>query len=1088
MSARLLRSALAFGALVALTGCPQCAPDLVAGGVAPLTIRNVGAMVTLVNADDNCGFASADVLGAPVITGSTGSEGTIAFTVTDCEIDLGDKAVDVGEPDCKDKVNTATGKITISATRVVGGILTGKPESPIVPGGPDAVTITITKATFDNFSVVNPSSDASLTMISGGISAVVSPRLAASSPESATAGACAIATPNVSFSDVKYDEGTLLHVASADNNFDVDVAGSNLKAQNGKKGDDENTLSGDITVFGSEQKIDQDLDPDFDAGDFADSYSCTPDLSSPESFECADLNPRLADGAARLSVKMLGTIAGLIEADTTCGFSSNAVLTTPTVAGTVGGDGSLTFTVTNCVLTFAALTALSEDCNGDATEVVGSVTVSGTKVVSGHLSGNAENPVIPDSDQPAAVTLSAVIDAPEGFSVGSTADNNTLKVTGGTLTGVVRPRVYVGADTGVCSVSSPHAGFDDVTWTDGAMLLTSDSGSFGLILTADLDAANGTSPSGTNELTGTVHLGDTDYTVPSDGAGLNPTFDAVAFDEAWQCDPDLADPAVTGAACTGRLAPRVAGGVAALSARAFGTTVSLVDGNTSCGFSSAAVAAGTVTFDGNVGDDDVTATFTLPAAGCTITLPAGFEAPPDCNGARTAVSGTVVVTGTKTVKGWRTGDVLQPIVPNSSLPATFTLSMAFTDFLVVPAGATSSMTVSGTLAGEMKPRTGLSAATNACSIGTPNTTFTGLSWTNGAVTLDSDGNTFVETVTASDIDAQNGSDGTATNTIGGSITVSGAAQALAGPLDPEFDQAAFDATYTCAANGSPTLVSDAVCAGTFRGFLAQGAARLLVKAVATAVSVHDGNPGCGFADQTPNTAPVSAPSGPPPSPGTLTQTSDANCQSGFANDTTIATDCLGGQTHASGAFTTASGTKFVAGLFTGANPPFVPTSRDAATLTLNNIAFTGWTVSDAPLNGPITTVTINSGTASVVVDPIAGRNAAASTAVGTSVFTEKTGIAGISDLTMATGSITFTSAGKTFNLAVTDANIDAFAGAFFDGANVVGSNSIAGTITVDGQVVAVGGPLVAGFDQATFDSTYTCNATLGGDVVPSSAP
>ena len=331
MSGRFFRSAFVVSALAALAACPQCAPDRVAAGVAPLTIRNVGAMVTLVNADTSCGFKSDDVLANPSVSGAVGSEGSITFTVKDCVIDLGNDA-DVGAPDCNDNKTTATGKITVSATRVVGGILTGNPASPVVPGGPDAVTITLTKAEFDNFEVTSSASDNKLNMISGSLSAVVSPRLAASQPDSASAGACAIATPNVAFSSVKYAEGALLHVTTPDNSFDVDVAGSDLTAQNGKKGDVENQISGDITVFGSAQKLDkQDLDPDYDAAKFVDNYACTPDLSSPESFECADLNPRLADGAARLTVKMLGTVAGLIEADTTCGFSSNAVLSAPAV-------------------------------------------------------------------------------------------------------------------------------------------------------------------------------------------------------------------------------------------------------------------------------------------------------------------------------------------------------------------------------------------------------------------------------------------------------------------------------------------------------------------------------------------------------------------------------------------------------------------------------------------------------------------------------------------------------------------------------------------------------------------------------------
>lgn len=1085
---RSLRFACLAGALGALAGCPQCAPDLVSVGVAQLTVRNVGAMVSLVNADSACGFDSDAVKTAAAVEGAIGSEGKLTFTVTGCVIDLGATAAPVSE-DCTGNKTTASGKITVSATREVGGVLTGNPDSPIVPGGPDAVKITLTSVAFENFEVTSSSSDARLNMISGSISAFVAPRLAASDPASASAGACAIATPNVSFTDISYAAGSLAHVTSADNSFDVDIAASKLSAQNGKSGaGDENLLSGEITVFGSAQTLaPQALDPEFDAAKFAEGYACTADLSSPESFTCADLTPRLADGAARLTVKMLGTVAGLIEADTVCGFSSEAVQGAPAVSGATGGDGSLTFTVADCVISFAELTALAADCDDVATTVAGSITVSGTKVVSGHLSGNTATPFIPTTDQPAVVTLSVVVD---GFTVGSNADDNALRADSGTLTGVVRPQVFIGSDTGVCSVSSPNAGFDDVTWTDAALLVTSASGSFSIAVDgAALEAANGTSPAGTNELTGQVTIGGVEFPVPSDAAGLNPTFDVAAFDAAWQCAPTLALPPATGAACAASLDGRVATGIAALTARAFGTAVSIVDDDATCGFSSVGVAVVGATFDGAVGDPDVTATFTLPAAGCTFTLPPGFLGPPDCNGDQTAITGTVIVTGTKTVTGWRTGDLAEPIVPSSAQPATFSLSMTFTDFLVVPAGATSTMSVSGTLEGELQPRVGIDGTTGACSIATPNVTFIGLSWVDGAMTLVSDGNTFVETVTASDINAQNGSDGVATNTLAGTITVSGGAQTISAPLDPAFVQADFDATYLCAANGSPVLADDATCNATFLGVLGQGAARLLVKAAATAVSVHDGNPVCGFADATPDTANVAAPTAAPPAPGTLLQTSDVACQSGFASDTQISTDCLGTETHASGAFITAAGTKFINGLFTGANPPFVPTTRDAATLTLGPITFAGWHVQDEDSLGAVASaVTVTSGTASLVVAPVAGRNAAASAGFATDVFTEKTGIAAISDLTMASGELTIVSEGKTFNLTVTDAAIDAFAGAFFDGATVVGANEISGTITVDGSVVTVGGPLSADYDQATFDSTYSCNAALGGDVVPSSAP
>lgn len=1080
MSFRCVRFALFIGGLAALTNCAQCAPDRVAVGVGQLTVRNVGAIATILNNDDECGFASAGVLAGAEASGAIGSEGKLTFTVTDCEIDLGDDSL-VSE-DCTGGKTTASGKITVSATRVIGGVLTGDDEVPIVPGGPDAVTITLTKATFDNFEVKSSTSDSFLKMISGSLRAELKPRLAVS----ATSGACAIATPNVTFSGIAYDTA-LLHVESPDNSFDVDVADSSLSAQNGKNGGDENTLTGDITVFGSAQALDIDLDPEFDADKFAENYACTDDIAAPESFECIDLTPRLADGAARLTAKMLGTVAGLVDANTTCGFSADAVLGAGVVTGNVGGSGTLTLTSTACVISFANLTELTADCNDDSTTVSGSVTVTGTKTVSGRVTGNPASPIVPVTDQPAAIALSIVVD---DFRVGSTADDNALTARTGTLAGTVSPKVFIGSDTGVCSVSSPNAGFDDVTWTTADLLVTSASGSFEIeVDSAAIEAANGTSGSGTNELSGTFTISGDAFTVPSDGAGLNPTFSQATLDASWQCDPDLQLPASD--ACGPTLNATVGTGMAALTARTFGTVVSLVDANSTCGFSSVPVAVVGATFaGGDVGDDGVTATFTIGTA-CVITLPADTVVATDCLGNTTTVSGSVSVTGTKTVTGWRTGDVAEPIVPNTSKPATFDLSMTFTGFVVEASTSTASLLVNtGSLAGVMQPRTALDPTTGACSIATPNVTFDGLTWTAANVTLTSDGNSFGETITTSAIDAQNGNDGVApANTLAGSITVGGSAVALAGALDPEFDPAVFDSTYTCAANGSPVVVPAAAC--SFRQALGVGAARLLVKAAATAVSVHDGNPGCGFAS---DAAPNEAPSAAPPALGTLTFESTAACTSGFAGDTAIATNCVGTETHALGAFNVVDvGTKVVAGLFTGvANPSFVPVSRDAATLTLTNITFNGWSVFDSDVADVVTSrVTVNSGVASIIVNPITGRNAAASAALSQSVFTEKTGIAEITDLTMATADVTIVSGTKTFSLTLTNVDLDAFAGAFFDTA-LVGSNDLAGSLTVNGEPVTLAADtaLDPAFDQTAFTATYSCNPTLGDppDTVPFAAP
>lgn len=1058
-------------ALVSLAGCPSCAPGTVAEGVARLTVRNVGAMVSLVNANDTCGFASTAVQSAPVIDGEVGSEGSITYTVTDCEIDLGEETT-ISE-DCTDGTVTGSGKVTLSATRRIGGILTGNPESPIVPGGPDAVTITITAAAFDNFRVVNSRSENVLTMIAGSITGVARPRLAVS----ASSGACAIGTPNVSFSDIAYGASTV-RVQTADNDFEADVATSAIAAQNGVNGDDENAVSGTLTVFGSDQDVTGDglLDPDYVPEDFLASYACAEDLADPLSYVCADLTPRLADGAARLSIKMLGTVASLLDADTTCGFSSAAAHASATLSGAPGGTGSLTLTVTGCELDFPSETLLDADCAGNQTRVQGSVMVTATKVLSGRVTGNPDSPIVPIVDQPAVITLGITA---EDFMVGSNNSDNSLTARGGMLMGEVRPTVYVGADTGACSVSTPNVTFEDVEWMSADLLLTSASGSFGLDVSASaMNAANGNTNNGVNVLAGSMTVNGTPYTVPGDGQGLDPEFDQATFDASWTCNDELADP--LSHACATALGTKLGVGAASLSMRTLGTITSLVDANTSCGFSSAAVG-GTPTFNGgDLGDDDVTATFALPGGGCTITLPADTVVSTDCLGNTTAVGGTVVVTGTKAVTGFRTGDPLEPIVPTSFKPARFDLNITFTDFVVESSASTASLTVhSGTLSGVVEPRVGLDLTTGACSIATPNVSFSYVGWTNAQATLASDGSLFDVELIASVLHAQNGTDGTNTNTLTGDLVIDDVSlSGLALPLDPAFNQATFDSTYTC--NADLMMVPDAGC--SFRTTLGYGAARLLVKAAGTATGMMDSNNTCGFADPTPTTAPVITGTT-VGAPSNLTLTADAACATALPPDYLLSTNCVGTTTHGGGAFTVAGGTKSVDGIYTG-NPasPVAPVTRDAATFTMNDIAFSGFKVYDQLLDTSIPNAVTVTGTVDVTVDPVAGRSDASSTAVGTNVYSVKTGVAALSNLTMASGALTIESEGKTFNVSVTNVDLDAFVGAYVSG----GSNDLSGSLTVDGVPVTLpaGFALMDPYDQAAFDSTYSCNPDLAGDLVP----
>ncbi|MBK7859864.1 MAG: hypothetical protein IPJ65_14820 [Archangiaceae bacterium] len=592
---------------------------------------------------------------------------------------------------------------------------------------------------------------------------------------------------------------------------------------------------------------------------------------------------------------------------------------------------------------------------------------------------------------------------------------------------------------------------------------------------SNIFAQTGVNGDVSNALSGniTVWGGQTTAVEPGDTSGLDPDFDAAAFEASYTCTPDLAMPITS--ACAD-LKPRLAGGVARLSVRTLGTIASLVDANTTCGFSSPAVA-GTPTFTGTLGKDDGAATFTIGSA-CTITLPADTLLSTDCNMVTTKGGGTVAVTGTKRVAGFRTGNPLKPIVPTTRDPAQFDLTVTFTNFELVKSDSTSSLLVkSGTLSGKVAPRTAIDSATGACSISTPVATFSDLSWSNASVRLTTAGNKFDLGVGASMLAAQNGTKGTASNSISGTITVDGTAYPLMAPsepLDTAFVQDTFDSSYAC----TPRIVIppvDGAC--SFRQALGTGAARLLVKSMATATSMVNGNNTCGFA----SSAVLGAPTGMTGSagmPGSITWSVNACAIGPLPAGFTVATNCVGTQTKASGVVT-ATGTKTVTGLRTGmVNPPIIPVSRDAGTLAMTSLVFNAFELYDSPVNpdGGMPVITSRStltGTGSVVVTPIGGESKNDGGNPG--IYSVITPVAGIGSLTMASGTMTLVSDGSRFDVALSNVALDAFTGSY-NGK----SNQVSGTLTVDGQPVTVAAPtpLDPAFMQASYNSTYVCTPDL----------
>jgi len=1055
-------------ALVATASCAQmCAADQVATGVAQLTVRNVGAMVSLMGSDTACGFKATAVLASPTITGAVGSEGTVTWTATDCVLDLSNKEV---SKDCQNVTTVADGKVTISATKKVAGILTGNPLNPVLPGGPDAATVTITKATFENFKVTKSNSENILTMVEGAISAKAMPRLAVDS----TTGACSISTPNVSFSDVVYEKSTI-NIKTPDIDEKIPVTSSSLAAQNGVNGSEENALSGTITVWDSPHAVpmagdSEGLDPEYDATAFLESFVCTavnPTMVSPVSYECADMTPRLADGAARLTVKIFAAAAGAVAADTSCGFSSTAVAGTPTFSAATGAVGDATFTVTNCTIDLATATAISTDCNDVETRLLGKVTVNGTKTVHGRITGDPLSPVVPTADNAATLDLTLSFDH---LTVSSSADANALLAKSGTLAGTLQPRLAL-ATSGACEVQSGIRRFNNLVWTNGQLAVTSASGTFDLpVSTSNIGAVNGTWGADSNLLTGSMTIDGTAYTVPGDGNGLDPTFVQATHDASWQCVNGLITPVSHECSFTAPLAQ----GVARLSVKTFGTVASIVAADTSCGFSSMAVA-GTPTLSGTVGH---LGSLTFTVTSCTINFATDTALTPDCSGARVHVEGSATVSGTKTVDGWLTGSPAAPVVPASDAPALVDLTISFNNFKVTTAdGEGALLSKSGTLSGTLQPRTALSTR-GACEIQAPIARISDVTWNNGNLSLRSGDRNFDLLVDSSAINAVNGTWGTDSNELTGTVTVGGTAlPAVIDGLgaDPAFNQSTFDFSWQCAP-GLVLPVNHTNCSA--KAGLAQGAGALIIKAVGTATKMLNANSSCGFAAMSVLGAPTGM-TGTPGGLGTITwSTPVSSCLMHIPVDSPIAADCSGTALHVMGDVT-ATTDKMVEGFLTGqpANP-IVPITRTAAHFDHGALVFDNFTVYDlkAGETTPSKKITL-SGTVVGLVDPVAGETSVTSTFPH--IYSISTPVNQFTGITLASGHVTLLSDGKTFDFAVTNVDLDALNGSY---SGV--SNHIAGTVSVDGTAVTLPDPrLDPAFSQAAFDATYVCTPNLL-EVVP----
>ncbi|MEQ8273265.1 MAG: hypothetical protein RMA76_11780 [Deltaproteobacteria bacterium] len=1058
------RRTFIIAALITSVGCTDNDLEDGATAIARLSVTNAAALTQALFADEGCGFANDAVLDACVVVGDPGEAGVVTYAIAGCTLDF--DASPVSEEDCEGVTTTLSGAVTVTATLTIAGTVTGDADQPVLPKDALSTTLTVSSAILDRYRVDVEGLGAAFELTEGTLSFVARPRFAVSNET----GFCTAPTGDLQLDDVVLSNVNGQIFADDEADAYAFVRRSSVDAVLGKVGEAENTYAGlvdlafgpiDVPVSGEEA-----LDPDYDRASFEAAVACEADLKMPIDDVCDGSSATgrdLALGVARLSVTGLAAIAELVADDETCGFASPAAIGGTQLSDEPGALGTATSRIVACAIDVESTTVL-EDCAGAGASVRGRVVVTAEQVATGLLTGTATAPIAPITDRPATITFESI--ELDGFFVraGTATGAATLGLLSGSLAGVVAPRFAKSASSPFCAVDTPNVAFDGVRLADARVTVqTTDGTAAASVAASALQATSGDVGADENALTGTIVVDGAEYTFADP---LDPDYDATAFANGYACFDDLETP--VSFMCDA--IPEITLGAARLTPSAFASVVQMIEADEVCGFASAGT---TVQLDGAVGSEG-TATFTL-AGPCTIDFPFGALLARDCQSVETYVAGSVTVAGTRAITGFLTGSAAQPVVPTSGDATTYDLDVDFEDFTVQTTGELPAFTVaSGSIAGEVTVRAALDTTTGACTLPTPRARFEGLAYSNAELRVTDEGVTLGVTVTSGNLSAESGRP----NRIAGTLRVDGGDVVIDDDLDPDFDAATFDASFTC----TPNLVvpaDDAQC--SFRAALAPAIAALTIQNLATATQLVLQDTTCGFSSPmiTPLAAVPPPPLGPPPQFGFVTN-GITGCAIDPPDGAPLAEDCLRNVTVSTGRFTVTA-TQTVAGVRGEiCNGPClqiaIPVERTGLGVTASTLVPAGY--STAVLRAGETAATqslaLNGGRIGFEVTPLLGENAQMP-----GVFDVATPLARFTRVRLNGVGASVMLEGLRFDVTVDASDFAARVGRY----EGVG-NDLVGTIMIDDQPIPLAGPLDPAYQQARFDLSYDCAPNLVGTIPP----
>ncbi|MEE2830687.1 MAG: hypothetical protein VX498_15985 [Myxococcota bacterium] len=782
-------------------------PGQVGTGVARLTVRNAGAIALAVKADTNCGFSSDLVNSSPKVEGEPGSYGTVTWRVEGCVIDLPEDTP-LSE-DCSGTIESAVGKVTVTAEKQISGRITGDPEQPVIPADAEAVTLSFTEVQFEEFSARSSASTPYLVMSYGSLSFDLQPMLARSSDTQV----CSAESRNVRFDNIRYGQSRLRLYAAQDD-FDVDVQASDFRAALGVFPGQEdrvaNELAGTVTLWGRHQEVplgDSGLDPEFDEEAFIEAGSCLSGLVQPLSYSCG-MEDTLGSAASRLSVLTFGSLLRLIDENEQCGFASPQSRASYTQEASGSATGTVDFDVTNCTLQFPEPTVLWTDCLGNTTSLEGTVHIEANKTIEGWLTGDPDSPIVPTGLAPALVSIRADLN---DFAVHRSNSDSALTFKSGFLQGSVSPQLMRDDSSGVCMVTTPNAEFHEIVVSQADLLLTTGETRIGFqVDQAELHAVNGVADEGENHLEGRISVDGVTLAVPTEGRLLDPDYDPTEFQATYTCVEGTSVPQspedCNFEATLARAASR-------LLVASFATTVEAIDRDADCGFDRDPDQLWSLL------DESEQVTGGLAQAVWDTQMCVAGEAGGEvalydnCLGGTETLRGVAQVSATKEVSGevvLSSEHLLQPRTRESAHFFVEGMELEeFATFEVDGEGSIGDHLVfhQANLQGELHPVTAEAESDpGGYFIPTPVSRIE-VSTEGALVTLRSEAKSFPLVLDFVDLTAFNGSYNGDRNWIAGQIWVNGNQYVLGTdegevtlPLDPNFDQSLFDARYECRQN------------------------------------------------------------------------------------------------------------------------------------------------------------------------------------------------------------------------------------------------------------------------------------------------